>query len=211
LTARDHEVHLAGAALRRARHVCAFFHGPDEAYRVLLPFIREGLDRGERAFHLVGPALRADHAARLVAGGIDAPSLEGNRRLEIRDWAATYQLSKPFDADAMLSLLKEMLDDGRTRGFASTRLVAQMEWACEPPPCGDELLRYEARLNDLLRDYSDPVVCAYDLARFGAATVVDVLRTHPVAVIGGVLQENPFYVPPDELLRELEGRVRPVA
>jgi hypothetical protein len=29
------------------------------------------------------------------------------------------------------------------------------------------------------------------------------LRTHPVVIIGGLLQENPFYVDPDQLLREL--------
>jgi hypothetical protein len=37
------------------------------------------------------------------------------------------------------------------------------------------------------------------------------LRTHPLVIIGGLLQENPFYVEPDELLRELRkqrpGRV----
>jgi hypothetical protein len=33
-----------------------------------------------------------------------------------------------------------------------------------------------------------------------------VLRTHPAAIIGGILQENPFCVSPDELLRELQER-----
>ena len=32
---------------------------------------------------------------------------------------------------------------------------------------------------------------------------MDVLRTHPLVIIGGVLQENPFVVPPDELLSEI--------
>ena len=35
---------------------------------------------------------------------------------------------------------------------------------------------------------------------------MDILRTHPVALIGGVLQENPFFVPPDQFLRELRAR-----
>jgi len=35
---------------------------------------------------------------------------------------------------------------------------------------------------------------------------MDILRTHPRAVIAGVLQENPFFVPPDEFLRELRAR-----
>jgi hypothetical protein len=32
------------------------------------------------------------------------------------------------------------------------------------------------------------------------------MRTHPMIIIGGILQENPFFVPPDEFLRELRAR-----
>ena len=46
------------------------------------------------------------------------------------------------------------------------------------------------------------------MARFGANVVMDILRTHPMVIIGGILQENPFFVPPDEFLRELRERAR---
>jgi hypothetical protein len=36
--------------------------------------------------------------------------------------------------------------------------------------------------------------------------LIDFLRTHPMVIIGGALQMNPFWVPPDEFLRELEAR-----
>jgi hypothetical protein len=35
---------------------------------------------------------------------------------------------------------------------------------------------------------------------------MDIMRTHPMVIIGGILQENPFYVPPDEMLKELAER-----
>ena len=38
--------------------------------------------------------------------------------------------------------------------------------------------------------------------------VLDILRTHPMVIIGGILQENPFFVPPDEFLLELRERAR---
>ena len=38
---------------------------------------------------------------------------------------------------------------------------------------------------------------------------MDILRTHPMVIIGGILQENPLYVPPDEFLRELKSRKQP--
>ena len=32
------------------------------------------------------------------------------------------------------------------------------------------------------------------------------MRTYPMIIISGILQENPFFVPPDEFLRELRER-----
>jgi hypothetical protein len=52
----------------------------------------------------------------------------------------------------------------------------------------------------------DPVIRAYDLTRFSGNVVVDLMRTHPMIIIDGILQENPFCVPPDEFLRELRER-----
>lgn len=35
---------------------------------------------------------------------------------------------------------------------------------------------------------------------------MDILRTHPMVLIGGLLHVNPFYVPADKFLRELRER-----
>jgi hypothetical protein len=37
------------------------------------------------------------------------------------------------------------------------------------------------------------------------------MRTHPMEIVGGTLQENPFYLPPEEMLRELqEGKAEKI-
>ena len=76
-------------------------------------------------------------------------------------------------------------------------------------PGVEDLLEYETRVNQMLSKHDAPVICAYDASKFGASTAMDVMRTHPLVIIGGVLQENPFFVPPDELLQEIrEARAR---
>lgn len=35
---------------------------------------------------------------------------------------------------------------------------------------------------------------------------MDIMRTHPMVIIGGILQENPFFVPPEVMLKELHAR-----
>jgi hypothetical protein len=54
--------------------------------------------------------------------------------------------------------------------------------------------------------HDDIVICAYDLSKFGASVLMDVMRTHPVVIVGGLLQENPFFVPPDQFLLEIKNR-----
>jgi DcmR-like sensory protein len=209
--AKEHrQVRLAGATLERSCHVCSLFHTADEAYATLLPFIREGLEQGERAFHIIDPAQRLSHLDRLAQAGIDAAGTLKSGQLEVRAWEDAYLRGRRFDQDAMLALVEEVLDGGKAQCFPLTRLVAQMEWALQDLPGVDDLLEYEIRLNYLLPRYDDPLICTYDLARFGGGLLIDILRTHPVVIIGGILQENPFFVPPDEFLRELRQRARPI-
>jgi len=49
---------LCGSLLRQHRHVCAFFNSPGDEHSVTLPFIREGLSRGDTACQLIGPERR---------------------------------------------------------------------------------------------------------------------------------------------------------
>jgi hypothetical protein len=199
-------VKLAGREIGCSCHACAFFHNDDQFYKVLLPFIREGFDAGDRAVHILDPAKRDRHMETLSNAGIDAKRSEETRQLEVRKWEEAYLRDGRFEQERMLALIQEVLEDGRRKEFPMTRLVANMEWALEDRPGVADLVEYESRLNYILPNYDDTVVCTYDLGKFSAAAVMDILRTHPMVIVGEVMQENPFYTPPDVLLPELAAR-----
>ena len=190
-------------------HICTFFRSSDERYRVLMPFIREGMDQGDRALHIVNPSLRREHAQRVVEAGVDAARAQVDGQLEIIGWDEAPLRGGSFNQSAMLSLLPALLNDGRVRGFAITRFIADMEWVLNDPGALGSLLEFECRVNLALPKAGDIVICSYDLDKFGAAIVVDALRTHPIVLIGGSVQRNPFYVAPEELLKELNERESP--
>jgi hypothetical protein len=206
VTTTKQPVCLAGSVLHRTCHACAFFHSREEEYNVLLPFAKEGFERGEKLFHVVEPGHRGERLRRLEAAGIGADQAQPNGQVEVRPWEDAYLRGGRFDQDAMLALIQEALEGGKALGYGLTRLWANMEWALQEMPGVEDLVEYETRLNHVLPKYDDVVVCTYDLNKFGAGVVMDVLRTHPMVIIGGMLQENPFFVPPDEFLRELRGR-----
>jgi hypothetical protein len=201
-----HAVEFAGARLGRDRHICALFYSPEEEHRVLHSFVKDGFDRGERAFHIVDPARRSTHVQWLADSCVDVEPAMASGQLQLRSWEEAYLRGGRFDQDAMLALIEESLESGAAAGFPLTRLLAHMEWACSDEPGVEDLVEYETRLNYLLPKYDDPVICAYDLSKFDSTVAMDILRTHPVAIIGGVLQENPFFVSPEKFLLEIRER-----
>jgi hypothetical protein len=202
-------VRLFGENLDEGMHICTFFRTSAERYRVLMPFIREGMEQGDRAFHIVNPSLRSEHTQRIAEAGIDAARAEVEGQLEIIGWDEAPLRGGSFNLSAMLSLLPVLLNNGRTRGFPVTRFIADMAWVMNDPGAMDPLLEFECRVNLALPKARDIVICAYDLEKFGAAIVIDALRTHPIVLIGGIVQRNPFYVSPEELLKELSERESP--
>src|SRR5690349_17292209 len=88
---------FAGAELGAHRHVCAFFHTPEEEYGVLLPFVVDGLARGQRAYHIVDPRLREEHLQRLAAAGIDVGATRASGQFELKTWEDAYLRAGHFD------------------------------------------------------------------------------------------------------------------
>ena len=197
---------FAGSQLGETRHVCAFFNSDDEKYRVLLPFIKDGFECGDKAVHVVNPDQRPDHLRRLAAAGIDATAAQQSGQFELRTNTETYLREGRFDQDRMLEVFEELANNTAKAGFPLSRIVCHMDWAAEGHSHIDNLVEFESRVNNVWDRHDDAVICVYDLAKFGGSTVMDIMRTHPMIIIGGILQHNPFFVPPEEFLREFRER-----
>src|ERR1700691_2325350 len=199
-------ISLAGSQLGEVRHVCALFNSDDEEYRVLLPFIKQGFECGDKAVHVVNPGQHRNHLERLSAAGIDTAAASEKGQFELRTNTETYLRDGHFDQDRMLQVFEQLASDNENGGFPLSRIVCHMEWAAEGRAHVDDLIEFESRVNDVWRHHDDAVICTYDLAKFGGDTVIDIMRTHPMIIIGGMLQQNPFFLPPEEFLREIRVR-----
>jgi hypothetical protein len=202
----QHSVQFAGSTLGPLRHICAFFNSIDEQHHVLRSFIKDGFDRGDKSFHLVDPEQREEHLRRLTEAGINVEEAMGTGQLEVRPWQDGPLGGGRFDQDTWLASFEKVLQSGPAAGYAKTRFLANMEWALVDLPGVEDLIEFETRVNYVVPKYDDAVICAYDLSKFGASVVMDALRTHPVVIIGGLLQENPYFVPPDQFLLEIRER-----
>ena len=211
MTSTAAPIPFAGSMLGKYRHACAFFQSPQEEYATLLPFVRDGLERGERAYHILPSKQRAEYLEQLRSAGIDVATAQQRGQLNVVTSEETYLRGGHFSMEGMLTQIQEALEAGARLGFPLTRLLGHPELVLEDLSGVNlsgvnEFIEYEMRLNDVLPSYDDPVICLYDTNLLNGTLAVDILRTHPVAIIGGLLYENPFFVPPQEFLRQLQQR-----
>jgi AcrR family transcriptional regulator len=177
---------LGGHDLAETRHVCGLFDGPDETADVLTPFIREGLEQGDRVIHIVqrtepyqGRYPGADFSAALESG-----------QLQVRTWDETYLSEGGFVASRMLGSVGRFLREGRRAGYPATRLIGEMEWALEDVAGADHLVGYERQVDSLLGRARDAMVCAYDVRRHSAGRIAAIVGAHQAVFVAGRLQRT---------------------
>jgi hypothetical protein len=206
---RTAPISLAGSPLGDTRHVCAFFGSDDEEYRALLPFMKDGFDCGDKAIHVVNPKQRDDHLHRLAAAGIDTAAAAERGQLELRTSTDTYLRDGRFDQARMLAVLEQLASGSARGGLPRSRIVCRMDWAAEGRAFVDDVIEFESRVEELWRHRDDALICTYRLGRFGGDAVIAVVRTHPMVIVGSILQRNPFFAPPEHVLPEFrEWRAR---
>jgi MEDS: MEthanogen/methylotroph, DcmR Sensory domain len=199
-------ISFAGSQLAETRHVCAFFNNEEEEYRVLLPFIKGGFECGHKAVHVVNPHQRGEHLQRLVGAGIDPAGAERNGQFELRTSTEAYLRDGRFDQDRMLEAFEQLASGNDKSGFPLSRIVCRMDWVVDGGNYVDDVVEFESRVNEVWARHDDAVICTYHLGKFGGDTVIDIMRTHPMVIVGGILQRNPFFVPPSEFLQEIRER-----
>jgi len=198
---------FAGSQLDETRHVCAFFNNDDEEYRTLLPFIKEGLQCGHKAIHVVNPDQNDDHVRRLGQAGIDAAAAQQSGQLELRVNTEVYLPDGHFDQDRMIAVFEQLASGNAKGAFPLSRICCRMDWTVKDQSHVDDVIEFESRVNEVWRRHEDAVICTYHLSQFRGDEVIDIMRTHPMVIIGGILQRNPFYIPPEQFLREFRQRL----
>lgn len=202
------DIRIGSSRIKRSAHACAFFNSREEYYKVLTPFIKDGMEANEMAFHILNEADHVDHVERLEKSGVEASKAIKSEQFIMKDWNESYLKPGHFDQEDMLALLENVLKEGKAKGFSKARLIGDMDWAANQKVNGvKDVVEYESRLNRFLPHYDEVVVvCTYDLNKHSASVIMDVLRSHPFVLIGGMMHVNPYYVSPDELISELSER-----
>jgi MEDS: MEthanogen/methylotroph, DcmR Sensory domain len=195
------ELGIPGVRLSAGDHVCAFYRGLKERDEILIPYLRAGLQAGDKCVCIVDAT---DPTAVLAVLSDEIDDVDGcleREQLEVRRSTDAYLRSGRFSTGEMLNFWQESVSAALVDGpFSFTRSVGEMTWALRDVPGVEELMGYESELNRFLPQYPQVILCLYDLHRFSGEVLVDLLKTHPRVLLFGRVLDNPNYLEPAEFL-----------
>jgi hypothetical protein len=190
---------LSGVHLASGDHICAIYLGQPERDSIVLPYLRAGLRAGDKVICIID----SSPLVELIAGIGEEQEVNAyvaSQQLELHTADEAYLRTLPFSAGAMLEFWEDAVGSAVTSGpYTFARASGEMPSAMRTLPQRNDFFRYEAELNRFAPRYPQAILCLYDLARFGGGILVDLLRTHPKVLMGGLVLENPHYRPPGDL------------
>lgn len=186
--------------LQPGDHVCCIYRTDEEHRAIVVPFLRAGLERNERVVYIVDARTADTILGWLREEGPDPEPFLARGQLAVLSRDEAYLRDGHFDPARMIELLQSETDRALADGYTALRVTGEMSWALRGLPGSERLLEYESGLNEFFPRHPALAVCQYDRRRFGAGVLLDILRTHPVAVIGTEVYNNFYYVPPKEMV-----------
>ncbi|MBI5551885.1 MAG: MEDS domain-containing protein [Desulfobacterales bacterium] len=181
-------------------HICQIFSDDDERGEALLKFLVSGLAAGERAACFSEKITEQTVRGFFADHGLSYENLSGNGAFSLSGTREVYFAENRFDPDRMLAVLTRYYQESLAMGFNGARVIGEMTPEVQQMPGGERLLEYESRVSLLLRTHPVTSVCQYDARAFDGATIMDILKVHPLMVVRGSVVRNPFFIPPEEFL-----------
>ena len=181
-------------------HLCSIYESPEDHYAVAIPFIRIGLDRGEKCIYIADDGTVGDVRQAMQSEGIDVERATASKALVLATKEQAYLKHGSFHPDWMFTFWKKATQLAMSEGFSAVRATGETEWVLRGGRGLERWMEYESRLTHTLSESNCSALCQYNRRLFPPELLLDVIRTHPMVVYGGTVCRNLYHVPPDEFL-----------
>lgn len=185
-------------------HACLFYLDEREKTETASSFLVEGLKRGEKALCIAAGEVRSFQGRCVRGVDMDLEGcLERGRLAHVHPLEVYGTDGDDLEPRAVNLFWESEADRAASGGWQALRVYVDMSWALDRPSLHESLVACEAELNRLPALGRCVVLCAYHLEDFDPSLLLDVLRTHPVVIMGKEVLDNVYYVHPGEFLRNM--------
>jgi signal transduction histidine kinase len=180
-------------------HICLIYENTAQQLAAAVPFIKQGLAKGDRCVYVAHDRTVKEISEALTAEGVDVAKAAEQGALGFYADQDTYLQSGEFTPETMIDLVRQWEAKALADGFSGLRFTGEPTWA-GPEKGNNRLIEYEALLNGLVTKSRTIILCQYNHDRFDAPCIHDVFRTHPLAILSDQVCSNAFYESPEMVL-----------
>ncbi len=190
----------------RGIHMCLIFDQEEYRRKIVSEFLAAGLRQGELVRYMTDVNTAQDVLSWLSDTGVELPEIREGGPFMMLSAEKAYCPNGTFDPDEVIDLMKSRYDQAKNLGYPGTRGAGEMSWALKGIPGSERLTEFEALINAASEKYHFLGICQYDARLFDGATLFNVLKVHPYMIAEGQIVRNPFYIRPEEFLKEFASR-----
>lgn len=197
------ELGFGGYTCNWGLHICGLYETEKERDEIIMGFLHEGDVKNDLQIYF--PSERTIDDFKMQYGfrypecrdHVHNPDL-----FSVNNYREFYFPDGTFSPLRMLKGHEEYFAESQKNGKRNIRATAEMVWALEAIPGVEHLMAYESRLNYFFPGKPWISICLYNITKFSGSIIVNVLRTHPYTISGGVITQNPYFIDPDKYLAQ---------
>lgn len=163
-------------------HFCHFYETKQDLLSILVPFFKTGLENNEYCIWITAAHITVAEAIGALKESM--PNLDYYLErgcieiLSHRDW---YLKNGRFDLDNAINSILDRLRIALQQDFDGLRLNGDESWMDRKS--WHDFIEYEAALNPAIAGKRLIISCDYQLAKLGAADILDIATVHESAVV----------------------------
>lgn len=189
-------------------HICQLYSKVTEIPGVTARLMRVGLSLSEKCLFAAAPAQVQELREELQKLQVDVDALIEAGQLVLKDDREAFLADgKRFDPYALLSSHLTFIAQALREGRKAVRISIDMTWLCKDVPNAtpEQILKYEAASDAIFTFQNAPIIALmhYDHSKLLPSLVVEMLKLHPISVVGKYIKRNPYYLNSEQYMLKI--------
>lgn len=187
-------------------HICQLYSKVGEIPKVTAHLVRVGLSSSEKCLFAAAPAQVKEFCEELQKLNCDIEALIAAGQLVLcEEREALLAGGKRFDPYFLLSSHQTFIAQALREGWQAVRISIDMTWLTKDVASPEQILKYEAASDAVFTFQNAPIIALmhYDHSKLLPSLVVEMLKLHPIAVVGKYIKRNPYYLNSEQYMLKI--------
>jgi MEDS: MEthanogen/methylotroph, DcmR Sensory domain len=187
-------------------HICQLYSKVVEIPGVTAGLMRVGLTLSEKCLFAAAPAQVNEFREELRKLQIDVDkAIEAGQLVLYEEREEFLAGGNRFDPYHLLSSHQTFIAQALREGWQAVRISIDMTWLCKDIATPEQILKYEAASDAVFTFQNAPIIALmhYDHSKLIPSLVVEMLKLHPIAVVGKYIKRNPYYLNSEQYMLKI--------